>query len=396
MRCKSAVIWVIFFLLFSGLLSAQSIDAIKKEKEKSEKEISYLNKLLNDTKNSKSVSAGRLHLLQEKIVQSKRLLSSLNQEVRYLENQVQKNEKRITELVESKESMLDLYAKLIYGLWKKRDKTHKLMFIFSSSDFNQAYNRYKYFEQIQSYSARQLFLINQLNDSLYVKNEDLKNWVKKKNAVVEEVENKTKDLSLQQKNENSLIQEFQKKEKDILRQLQKEKKNRQRLARELDKLIAAQTRKSGSSSSVYKITPEEKLISEDFEKNKGKLPWPVTQGIVSEKFGINPHPVYKRVMLENNGISITTLKNAEVRAIFDGVVSYMIFLPGFNNTVIVRHGNYLTVYSNLVGVTVKSGDKVKVKQVIGKVAYDNDKGSVLNFQLWKNMDKQNPEYWLAK
>lgn len=396
MRLKYfGILFVIFSILnFAGF--TQSINSIKKDKEKSEKEIAYLNKLLEEAKNDKTVSVEKLKILQQKIVQSKKLISSLRQEVKYLENQIGRNEIRIAELTADKQSTLSMYSKLIYGLWKKRNKTNKLMFIFASSDFNQAYNRYKYFEQIQSYSKRQLMLISQMNDSLNVKNAELKKYITLKNTALNDIDTKNRDLVSQQESENKLIRDLQKKEKDIVRKLQTETKNRQRLERELNKLIASQAKKSGGTSSKYKLTPEEKLLSDDFAKNKGKLPWPVTQGFISEKFGISPHPVYKHVVTTNNGVNITSSKNAEVRAVFNGVVTDISLMPGFNNTVIIRHGNYLTVYTNLVYVNVKKGEKVSTKQVIGKVAHDNEKGSVLLFQVWNNLEKQNPELWLAK
>lgn len=396
MRLKYiGILFVIFSVLnFTGF--AQSITNIKKNKEKSEKEIAYLNKLLEEAKNSKTVSVERLKILQQKIVESKKLINSLKQEVKYLENQIIRNENRIAELTANKQATVNMYGKLIYGLWKKRNKTNKLMFIFASSDFNQAYNRYKYFEQIQSYSRRQLFLIEQMNDSLNVKNAELKKYVVLKSTALNDIDVRNKDLAGQQATENKLIQDLQKKEKEIVKKLQTETKNRQRLERELNKLIASQAKKSGGTTSKYKLTPEEKLLSDDFAKNKGKLPWPVTQGIVSEKFGISQHPVYKYVMMSNPGINITTSKNAEVRAVFKGVVTDISLMPGFNNAVIIRHGNYLTVYTNLVYVNVKKGEKVTTKQVIGKVAHDPDKGSILGFQVWNNLEKQNPELWLAK
>ncbi|MDE5638216.1 MAG: peptidoglycan DD-metalloendopeptidase family protein [Odoribacter sp.] len=396
MKLKYIGILFVFFFL-SGLAGlGQSISSIRKDKEKIEKEITYLNKLLEEAKSDRNVSVERLNILQQKIVQSKSLIQSLKQEVKYLENQIGRNESRIFQLITDRESMLSMYGRLVYGLWKKRDKTDKLMFIFASSDFNQAYNRYKYFEQIQSYSKRQLALIGQMNDSLNVRNEELKKYIALKNAALDDIDIKNRDLITQQESENKLIAELQKKEKQIVKKLQAEAKNRERLERELNKLIASQAKKSGGTSSSYKLTPEEKLLSDDFSKNKGKLPWPVTQGIISEKFGVNPHPVYKRVLMSNDGINITTSKNAEVRAVFNGVVSDIALMPGINNAVIIRHGNYLTVYTNLVYVSVKKGEKVTTKQTIGKVAYDTEKGSIMGFQVWNNLNKQNPELWLAK
>ena len=395
MKIQYIFVLAVCFFSFTGSGFAQSIQDIKKEKEKSEKEIAYLNKLLNEARNNKNVSLTRLNIIQKKIIQSKKIISSLEKEVLFFEGQMKENEIRLTELTRTRESMLDLYSKLIYNLWKKKDNTTKLMFIFSSSDFNQAYYRYKYFEQIQSYSKRQLIQISRLNDSLYVRNMQLKEYVNQKNAALKEIDLKNADLLVQQKNERQFVQELQSKEKNIIRKLQNEQKNRNRLAKELNKLIASQTKKSGSSTSAYKMTPEEKLVSEDFAKNKGKLPWPVNQGVISEKFGVNVHPVYKRVEMLNNGINISTLKNAEIRTVFNGVISEILFMPGFNNVIIIQHGNYFTVYSNLADIVVKKGQKVSTKQIIGKIAYDNENGSVLNFQVWKNMDKLDPESWLA-
>lgn len=395
MKIQYIFVLAVCFFSFTGSGFAQSIQDIKKEKEKSEKEIAYLNKLLNEARNNKNVSLTRLNIIQKKIIQSKKIISSLEKEVLFFEGQMKENEIRLTELTRTRESMLDLYSKLIYNLWKKKDNTTKLMFIFSSSDFNQAYYRYKYFEQIQSYSKRQLVQISRLNDSLYVRNMQLKEYVNQKNAALKEIDLKNADLLVQQKNESQFVRELQSKEKNIIRKLQNEQKNRNRLAKELNKLIASQTKKSGSSTSAYKMTPEEKLLSEDFAKNKGKLPWPVNQGVISEKFGVNLHPVYKRVEMLNNGINISTLKNAEIRTVFNGVISEILFMPGFNNVIIIQHGNYFTVYSNLADIVVKKGQKVSTKQIIGKIAYDNENGSVLNFQVWKNMDKLDPESWLA-
>lgn len=393
------VVIIIFLsvVFFTQNAFTQSITNIRKEKEKSEKEIKYLNKLLGETASSKSVSVEKLNILQQKIVQSKRVLSLLNSEVKYFQDRISKNESRIGELQAEKSSMLDLYAKMVYNTWKKRNKTNKLMFICSSSDFNQAYNRYKYFQQIQEYSKRQLKLIGQVNDSLDLKNEELKKLVAEKNATLAEINQKNKDLESQQIRQNQYIGDLQKKEKELKRKLEAENRRQQKLASELNKMIASQMKKSGGSSSAYKMTPQEKLVSDDFQKNRGRLPWPVAEGFVSKKFGVNRDLVHKRVEMYSTGIDITTSKNSDVRAVFQGEVTEVWLPPGYSNyVVIIRHGNYLTMYVNLVDVQVKKGQKVKTKDVIGKVGFESDKGSVLRFEIWKNIEKLNPELWLAK
>ena len=380
-----------------AVVCAQSVNDVKKQKEKAEKEITYLNKLLNEAAKDKSVSTGKLNILQEKIAQSKNLLNSLNQEVRYLQSDIKLNEKRIGELQAEKDAMLELYSKLVYGSWKKRNKADKLMFIFSSSDFNQAYNRFKYFQQLQEYSGRQLELIQQVNDSLNSKNRNLASLVNQNSTVLNTIYVKHQALESEKLKENRYLTELRKREKDLKKKLQNEIQRQQRLAKELNRLISNQIKKSGSTSSTkYKLTPEEKLVSDDFVKNKGKLPWPVVQGFISKKFGLQTDPVHRRVTMFNDGVNITTSKNANVRAVFQGVVTEVAYSPDFNNFIALRHGDYLTIYANVVNVTVKRGDKVNTKDVIGKVGSDPEDGNVLVFQLWKNTEKQNPEPWLAK
>ena len=198
------ILLVLFFSLEINV-SAQSISDIKKQKAKTEKEIAYLNSLLKEAEKNKSVSTQKLNILRQKIQQSKKLLSSLNQEVGLIQNNISANEQRIKELEENKKSMLDLYAKLVYGSWKKRNKTDKLMFIFSSADFNQAYNRFKYFQQIQEYSKRQLHMIQAVNDSLDVKNKELKDLFAQKNTALNEIGVQSKELESEQLKENQYI-----------------------------------------------------------------------------------------------------------------------------------------------------------------------------------------------
>lgn len=388
-------------LLFYTTGHTQSIQEIKKQKEKTEKEISYLNKLLKGAEKDKSVSTEKLNILQEKIVQSKKLLGSLNQEVRYFSDNIAWNEKRIGDLETEKKSVLGLYAKLVYNTWKKRNKIDKLMFIFSSADFNQAYHRFKYFQQIREYSGRQLRLIGQLNDSLNTRNQELGRLVKQKNELLGIIALKNRELESEKSREGSYMVALQKKEKDLKRRLQKEMQSREKLAKELNRLITLTAKKAKGSSSVLRLTPEEKLISDDFAKNRGRLPWPVERGFISRKFGLSVSTLHKRVQMNNNGVDITTSKNAEVRAIFKGIVSRIWFSPGLNNVIVVQHGDYFTIYPNLVRVNVSQGSKVSAKDVLGVLYYDNEEGSILNFQIWKMTDRPEPEkldpqLWLAK
>lgn len=388
---------VILVLLFSSTLTiaySQSIEAIKKKNEKTEKEIAYLNNLLNTARKDQSATVQKITIINQKIVKGKEMIQSLTNEMKYIEKNVADNESIKSGLEANRKQMLDFYAKMVYETWKKRNTSDKLVYIFSSSSFSQAYARYKYFEQVQDYSKRQLKQIQQTNDSLTTINTQLAKLIAQKNLAQSKISAQNNELIKEQNEANKYVAELKKKEKELVRKLNAEIKNRERFKKELEKLIAAQAKKSGSKNSNYKLTPEEKLISDDFAKNRGKLPWPVEQGFVSEKFGINVHPVFKQVKLNNAGITITTSRNADVRAVFKGVVTEIMFIPGDNNVVIVRHGNYLTVYSNLVEIFIKKGDTVNVKQKIGKLASSGE-SSTLNFQVWKDKDNLDPQLWLT-
>lgn len=391
--CRNILI-VIFFFSFTFSYS-QSIDAIKKKNEKTEREIAYLNKLLENARKDKSSTIQKVSIINQKIGKGKEMIQSLTNEVNYLDGQIKKNESVKSGLESDKQRMLEFYSKMVYETWKKRNESDKLIYIFSSSSFAQAYARYKYFEQVQDYSKRQIQLIEQTNDSLTAINRELSKLIILKSETQSKITFQNNQLIREQNEANTYIADLKKKEKELLRKLNIEIKNRERFKKELEKLIAAQAKKSGSKNSTYKLTPEEKLISDDFAKNRGKLPWPVEQGFVSEKFGVNVHPVFKQVKLNNAGITITTSRNADVRAVFKGVVTEIMFIPGDNNVVIVRHGNYLTVYSNLVEIFIKKGDTVNVKQKIGKLAVSSGNNSTLNFQVWRDKDNLDPQLWLT-
>ena len=391
--CRNILI-VIFLFSFTFSYS-QSIDAIKKKNEKTEKEIAYLNKLLENARKDKSSTIQKVSIINQKIGKGKEMIQSLTNEVNYLDGQIKKNESVKSGLESDKQRMLEFYSKMVYETWKKRNESDKLIYIFSSSNFAQAYARYKYFEQVQDYSKRQIQLIEQTNDSLTVINKELSKLMALKSETQSKIVSQNNQLIREQNEANTYIADLKKKEKELLRKLNIEIKNRERFKKELEKLIAAQAKKSGSKNSTYKLTPEEKLISDDFAKNRGKLPWPVEQGFVSETFGVNVHPVFKQVKLNNAGITITTSRNADVRAVFKGVVTEIMFIPGDNNVVIVRHGNYLTVYSNLVEIFIKKGDTVNVKQKIGKLAVSSGNNSTLNFQVWRDKDNLDPQLWLT-
>jgi septal ring factor EnvC (AmiA/AmiB activator) len=388
---------LLFLVAFSIPVFSQSIEEIKKKQEKTEKEINYLNTLLKNAQNNQSATQESLQIIEEKIKKGKDMVASLTEEINLLEYAVSGNEKKQSSLNSDRRKMLDLYGKLVYETWKRKNhRLDKIAFIFSSSDFAQAYARYRYFEQIQDYSKQQIRLIERTNDSLRVINRELANLLSQKNDAQSRLSQQNGQLIVEMNQANDLVKQLKKKEQEINKKLNIEIQNREKYKKELQKLIENQIKMSGSKTSKYKLTPEEKLISDDFVKNKGHLPWPVTEGFISEGYGTNVSSSSRNVVMQNDGITITTSGKAEVRAVFGGMVVETMLYPGKNNIVLIRHGNYFTLYDNLIELHVEKGETVQVKQKIGRLAPDKSGNSAFNFQIWRDKEKENPQLWLSK
>jgi septal ring factor EnvC (AmiA/AmiB activator) len=216
-----------------------------------------------------------------------------------------------------------------------------------------------------------------------------------------DIKKETQQLAQEKTQKNSEIQKLQKEQQSLRKKIQQQRDIEQQLEREIQKIIEEESKKSktaGGTGSGFELTPEQKLVGDSFVQNKKRLPWPVERGVITEHFGINQHPVLSNVQTRNNGISISTEAGAKVRSVFNGEVSRVFGITGGNTAVIIRHGKYLTVYSNLREVTVKKGDKISTKQIIGTVYTDSDDGnkSILKFQIWLESQKLNPEDWIGR
>jgi septal ring factor EnvC (AmiA/AmiB activator) len=386
----------LFFLIvsFFSAFSQQSIEDIRKKQEKAKKEIAYLNTLLRNTQSSRSEILESLSIIDEKIKNIKELLSSLATEIDMLEYLIDENRKRQSKLDSDRRKMLNFYSKLVYEAWKrKNDQMNKITFIFSSTDFSQAYMRYRYFEQIQDYSKQQIYLIKRTNDSLQVINNRFADLLMQKNNAQNTLSQQNNQLSIEMSQANNMIERLNREQQNINKRLSVEIKNEEKYRTEIEKLI----RKQINTSSNKILTPEEKLISNDFVKNRGNLPWPVEKGFISEKYGINHRSSLKGVERKNDGVTITTSAKEEVRAVFTGKVVWIVLFPGKNNGILIRHGEKCwTFYNNLVELYVKEGDVVKSKQKIGRLPVDKSGNSSFNFQVWNGEKHEDPYLWLSK
>jgi septal ring factor EnvC (AmiA/AmiB activator) len=341
--------------------------------------------------------------LNAEIKQRQGVINTLNAEIRGINKDLNKLRNETNKLQQQLDTLKKEYAKLMYHTYYKKSKYDELMFVLSAKDFAESFRRYRYIKQYSEYCQKKT---QEINDTKTALNEKLKQTEKVRGErlkVLNERKKENTKLQNEKNKQNKLIKDLKKKEKQLKAELKKQQKIANKLNEQIEKKIAEEAKKSSKPSSsgggkTYALTKEEKLLSGNFEKNQGRLPWPVLKGIVVGHFGIHPHPVLKHVTTNNKGIYIQCPKGTEARAVFEGEVTQVFTIAGSNKTVIVKHGLYRTVYSNLTKVNVKVGQKVKTKDNIGTIYSDSEDGdkTELYFQVWKDRNIHNPENWLAK
>jgi murein DD-endopeptidase MepM/ murein hydrolase activator NlpD len=387
-------------IILSGYLnitSAQTKDELEKRKGKTQEEIAYTNRLLEETQKKKQTSLNRVRILNRRIQLRNQLLRSINQEISLYTEEIGQKQNLITELESDMELVKRQYEMLVqFAFWNK-NKNDRLMFILSADNFNMAYKRMKYIQQYTRHRKEQALLIRSMQNELKVEIEELEKIVLQKEALALQKAGENRNLERERRNKDKMVKELSGKEKELKKKIEENIKIASRLEKEIAAIITAEASKGRSRNMYDQLTPEEKLISDNFQGNKGKLPWPTERGVVTSRFGKHQHAVLKQVTVQNDGIDISTVQGAEARALFGGVVSKVVAILGANNTVIIRHGNFLTVYQNLVNVRVKPGDRVTVKQVLGTVFTEEESNStMLHIEIWKELNKQNPEDWLSR
>ncbi len=406
----SFLLYLVSFSLASCILHlspsfAQNKEQLQSKKSKIEADIKYTNELLEETKKNKETTLSQLLTLKEKINLRQNLISTINKEIKLLDKQIDENSSIIASLERDLKEIKSEYARMIYYAYKNRNSYNRLMFIFSSKDFNQAYKRLKYLQQYGKFRQIQAGLITRTKAILNQKKAGLEAKRNVKKQLLQSKNEERAILSGETTEQNNIYNELQNKEKHLKADLKAKQKEAQGLQKAIEDIIAEELRKAREAAKEVKgfaLTPEEKELSKTFENNKGKLPWPVKRGIITGKFGKQDHPVLKGIKINNNGIDISTNKDAVARAVFDGVVTGVIILPGANRkAVIVKHGKYFSVYGNLIQVYVKKGDAVETKQDIGLIYTDNNKFQTeAHLEIWELQEdgtiKLDPEKWLGK
>lgn len=378
----------------------KNIENKKKEEAKLQNEIIFLGKQIEQTKKKQSNSLQELNLIKKKVSTRKKLLDEISRNISEQEVEINNKTENVKSLEKELDTLSKIYLRTIYKAYVNRDRRLWYMHIFASKSVEQGYRRWSYLKNYTSSLNEKGRQIKELKLELENQKKELAS-LKAENEKSQR--DKTKEYDQLKKEESSVnkqIQTLAKQQDKYKRELNKKKEQANRLNREIKKLIAnalEAERKKGANKgtkkeTTYSLTPEIVKLSSQFENNKGNLPWPVKQGSIIEGFGENPHPVIKGVKLPfNNGVNISVPSGSAVNSVFNGVVKKIIHIPGYNNCVLIAHGNYFTFYCKLGKVLVKENQSVKTGQQIANV--DPSSGD-LHFEIWKGTQKQNPAQWL--
>ena len=388
-----------FFMLLTAWVNGQSLDELRKKKQKTNEQINYTTKLLDEAKKDEKNTLNKYNILNKQIQLRASLISGINSEVGVLADFIDQNAWLVSSLNSDLDELKKEYANMVVFAQKNQTNYSKLLFVLSSNSFNQAYKRMMYLRQYTEYRKRQAELIQWIRDLIQVKVKNLEKQRSAKENLLESKKLEAERLDKEKKQQGVYLTTLQKKQKEIEKKLREQQRIDSQLTREIQQIIDEEVKKARQSGKTsFEMTPEQKLVSGQFEQNKKRIPWPVERGVITDHFGVHEHPVLKNIQVKNNGIDISTDQGSKARSVFSGEVSRVFVVSGGNKAVIIRHGKYLTVYSNLVNVLVNAGDKVSVKQTIGTIGTDSDDQSktVLKFQIWRESEKLNPEDWIAK
>ena len=378
---------------------------LENKKKLLQNEIEYTNKLLTETKKNKKLSLNQLVTLNKKISVREELISTIDSEIRVLNKQISQKNESIKGLQKELTKLKAEYAKMMYYAYKNQDAYSKLMFVFASKDFEQAFMRLKYLQQYSLYRKKQADMILSTKADLDLRIQELESKKTEQRSLLNNEQSEKQNLTSEKREKEQIFSSLQQEESKLKKDLEKKKKDAEKLQqaiqreiqKELEKIQKQAVSENKPKPERLVLTPESQLLSNSFASNKSKLPWPVIKGIISERFGVHPHPLMPNIDVNNNGVDITTSIGALARAVFDGEVKAVVNMPGSGQFILVRHGEFLTIYSNLKEVYVKVGDKVKTKDNIGIILFDDeDSKTVLHFEIWKGQTKLDPETWLSK
>lgn len=425
-------VWIVLLALsLSTVVYGQKSAAVRQlEQQRKEAlaDIEETNKLLQETAQTAKTSLNRLNLLSKQILSRKKVISLLNQELDEIEKDILNIQGQLRTLKRELGDKQTNYGKSMRGLYKRHSSQDKLLFILSAESFSQSMRRMRYLREYADWQKRQANDIVEKQAEISRKQAEMEKTRAEKRALLVTRQEESKKLESEEASQKEEVQLLNKRQKDLKADLQKKRRQAEALNRQIEKQIAEEIARAEAEAKAareqaaakgkpvpesknepireervadtkggYAMTKAEKQLSDNFANNRGRLPYPVAgRHTIVATFGEQQHQELKYVRTSNSGIDIQTSPGADARAVFNGEVTRVFVVPGYNNSVIVRHGNYLTVYSNLSQVYVKAGDRVSTRQAIGRIYSDPEDGNstILHFQLWKEKTKLNPQPWL--
>jgi len=387
----------IFQVLFVISSFGQSMTDLRSKKENAEQAIRLTSTLLDEARKNEKTTLNKLSLISSQIENRNNLIQNINAEYVMLDHYVTENTAVVNMLQQDLADLKKEYGAMVRFAQKSKSTNDLMIFLLSAESLNQAYKRLLYMRQYTRYRKTQLEVINVLSKLIKEKAADLEKQKQQKLQLIKSKQQENMLLQEEKNEQDRTVLSLRQKQQDLRRKLREQEKIQNELDRAIEKLLQEEAGKTGRKEE-FELTPEQKLIAADFEKNKGRIPWPVERGIITERFGVHPHPVLKQITVKNNGIDISTQNGSKARAVFSGEVSRVFAISGGNMAVIIRHGTFLSVYSNLKEVYVKAGQKVSLKQEIGTIFTDSadDNKTVLKFQIWRQNQKLNPQDWITR
>ncbi len=392
-------LWIVL-LCSNSIFSQNNRKQLEKQKEAIQKELIEINALLFKNKKQKASTFTDIENINYKIQRKQEVIKLTNRQINLLNIELEKNKNQQVDLSKRLKEVKAAYKEMILRSYKSKSGKNKLMFVLSSESFFQAFKRTQYIKQYAAFRRNQANKIVTISDELKLINDELIERKKLKETLLTNNRLTQKSLEKEKNQANEIAFKLKSQEKKYKKNILAKQKESLKIDKQIDKLIReaiAASNKTKTKSNSFNLTPEAIALAKNFELNKGKLPWPVSRGVVIQRFGTQPHPVVKTAKIKSNGIVIATEKSAKVKTVFKGQVLSVLKFRGSNPTILVQHGNYITAYKNLSKVFVSKGDVLESGQAIGEVFTNKTNSqSTIQFSIFKKTTPLNPLFWILK
>lgn len=391
---RKLILPAIVLLVINVEVTGQTRKDLEEQREKTLQEISYVDNLLKETSKERKESVNELNMISRKLNLRESVVKGLQDEISLLNDRIALNNIAI-EMMESDLKVLKKdYEIALLSSFRSSKASNRIAYILSAKDFNQGYKRLKYLQQVTKFRRQESEIIMELKDEIEISKRKMEQDLSKISQLKSREEQQKYLLQQEKNKQQKIVKTLSSKESQLKKELEEKKRIAKMIEREINKLIDEERKKSATAE----LSPELKVLSDNFFENRGMLPWPVDQGVITSRFGLQKHPVLKYVTEKNIDIEITSSGVTPVKSVFRGEVVKVFSIRGANMAVIIKHGKYYTVYLNIIEVKVKVGDKVQTGQLLGRVFNDKDDGdkAVLKFMISEEKDYLDPELWISK